>query len=395
MASIIEKSFDVSKNIVRTIFLGKPNLFTTSDLNRQIEAFKYQMNSIEDRLGAESDMEISLTYTDNKISCKVTKGTYFKVNGLSIPLPSPSDEFSMTSPYGQEVYFYVYCSRFVRKTYANDTTHEIAGAKFTDGTSMPSADQLVLGEVYYAITDDLGDLTRDEDDFAFLIAKMNYVSSDDKYIHLNYKPSGDSVMLDSSYSLSHIEKLKNQVSPISLSSGSWKQSAQGDILFHYRIYHGMLHIICSSVSISLVASSSGSYLGASGSFDSEDAIALATHFTKLGYSEQSRNLVTSDSSSAGFNGIFIPIGRGSVSGTCNLGDGSSYKVFGTGEYGLYLAQNQGEIYNVELTSYISNVVRFNDTGVIKDVIHGPVNRLSIANATFSIEPGSIIIPLSE
>ena len=66
MANIIEKAFDASKNIVRTIFLGKPNLFTTSDLNRQIEAFKYQMDSIENRLGAESDMEISFSSTGSR-----------------------------------------------------------------------------------------------------------------------------------------------------------------------------------------------------------------------------------------------------------------------------------------------------------------------------------------
>ena len=193
MANIIEKAFDVSKNIVRTIFLGRPNLFTTSDLNRQIQAFKYQMDSIENRLGAESDMEISFDSTGSQTRCKVMKGTYFRVNGLNIPLPNPSDVFGVDANHGTECYFYVW-GNFARKTYTNDPTHEIAGAKFSDGTSMPAADQLVLGDVHYAMTDDIGDITRGDNEFSFLIAKMNVLN---KYIRLNYKKVGSSVMMDS------------------------------------------------------------------------------------------------------------------------------------------------------------------------------------------------------
>lgn len=210
MANIIEKTFDVSKNIVRTIFLGRPNLFTTSDLNRQIEAFKYQMNSIENRLGAESDIEISFSSTGSRVSCSVTKGTYFRVNGLNIPLPSTSDVFGVDANYGTECYFYVW-GNFARKTYTNDPTHEIAGAKFSDGTSMPAADQLVLGEVHYAMTDDLGDITRGDNEFSFLIAKMSVLNISDKYIRLNYKPIGNSVMMDSSTTLENVDPISDNL----------------------------------------------------------------------------------------------------------------------------------------------------------------------------------------
>ena len=205
MANIIEKAFDVSKNIVRTIFLGRPNLFTTSDLNRQIQAFKYQMDSIENRLGAESDMEISFDSTGSQTRCMVIKGTYFRVNGLSIPLPNPSDVFGVDAGYGTECYFYVW-GNFARKTYTNDPTHEIAGAKFSDGTSMPAADQLVLGDVHYAITDDIGAITRGDNEFSFLIAKMNVLNISDKYIRLNYKKVGSSVMMDSVNTLEVIKQ---------------------------------------------------------------------------------------------------------------------------------------------------------------------------------------------
>lgn len=210
MANIIEKTFDVSKNIVRTIFLGRPNLFTTSDLNRQIEAFKYQMNSIENRLGAESDIEISFSSTGSRVSCSVTKGTYFRVNGLNIPLPNPSDVFGVDANYGTECYFYVW-GNFARKTYTNDPTHEIAGAKFSDGTSIPAADQLVLGDVHYAMTDDLGDITRGDNEFSFLIAKMNVLNISDKYIRLNYKKVGSSVMMDSSTTLENVDPISDNL----------------------------------------------------------------------------------------------------------------------------------------------------------------------------------------
>lgn len=210
MANIIEKAFDASKNIVRTIFLGKPNLFTTSDLNRQIEAFKYQMNSIENRLGAESDIEISFSSTGSRVSCSVTKGTYFRVNGLNIPLPNPSDLFGVDANYGTECYFYVW-GNFARKTYTNDPTHEIAGAKFSDGTSMPAADQLVLGDVHYAMTDDLGDITRGDNEFSFLIAKMNVLNISDKYIRLNYKKVGSSVMMDSITTLENVDPISDNL----------------------------------------------------------------------------------------------------------------------------------------------------------------------------------------
>ena len=49
MSKIVDKVFDAGKKIIRSVFLGSPNLFTTSDLNRQIEAIKYQLDSLDDK----------------------------------------------------------------------------------------------------------------------------------------------------------------------------------------------------------------------------------------------------------------------------------------------------------------------------------------------------------
>lgn len=423
MANIIEKAFDVSKNIVRTIFLGKPNLFTTSDLNRQIQAFKYQMDSIENRLGAESDMEIDFDITDIQISCMVRKGTYFRVNGLNIPLPNPSDTFVIDAEHRQEVYFYVW-GNFTRKTYANDPTHEIAGAKFSDGTSLPAADQLVLSEVHYAITDDLGDITRGDYDFSFIIAKVNVLNEDTKYIRINYKKAGHSVMIDSVNTLEYITQpdqgheddplcvgedfstcinkliskdvcrqesigaLRNQVSPITLSNGIWKQSKQGSISFSYRIYHGMLHIIVYPNHIQISENIGQYFATCSGDFEDADEANLREHFSRLNYTENSPNL---GALLSGLGCIYFPIGRGSISGKTSSAD----TAFGVGEYGLCLKMSGSQIQRVSVMGYISNVIIFAQDGSIKYARSGPVNIIDVIGVTFRVEPASFIIPLSE
>lgn len=413
MANIIEKAFDASKNIVRTIFLGKPNLFTTSDLNRQIEALKYQMTSIENRLGAESDMEISFGKTGTNVWCKVDSGGYFRVNGLNIPLPSAADVFSENADYGTECYFYVYGS-FVRKTYSDDPTHEIAGAKFTDGTSMPSADQLVLEEVHYDLSYDITNVTEDRGDFMFLIAKIKVLSPTQKYIHPNYKPTGNSVMMDSINSLEYtldgaeendveigddfnmcINKLLyraydadsriNQLSRKFFSFNSpWKQNAQGNISFTYRIKGGMLHIIGFPDTTRLVASQMGSYMSATGIFQSSDATELLTYFNKLGYATNGKNLTLNKDTKY----LFIPLGSCSVTG------GDVY-VYGHGEIGLMLSKGEESFTDIFIGAYVTDAVRFTSDGKVQDTLIGPVDIFQITGTNFTMNAFSAIIPLIE
>lgn len=422
MANIIEKAFDISKNIVRTIFLGKPNLFTTSDLNRQIEAFKYQMDSIENRLGAESDMEISFNHTGSRISCSVTKGTYFRVNGLNIPLPSTSEVFGVDADYGQEVYFYV-CGDFVRKTYTNDPTHEIAGAKFTDGTSMPAADQLVLSRVYYAITDDITSITESGEDFAFLIAKMNVLNLNSKNIRLNYKPVGSSVMMDTVTSLEYltqpenyedlkigddfnqcinklaykssladtsIVELKKKFSP-NIKDTSWSQSAQGEIRFTYRIKGGMLHIVGFSDTRELTTSTNASYLVSSATFIRSDALALLTYFNELGYSNGNANFTFTDMSGERY--LFIPLGSCSITGKRKVGgsDEGTY-VYGHGEVGLMLYEEAGKFTDIFIGSYMTDAICF-DAVKASETFIAPIDIRLLKGAKFTVNAFSAIIPL--
>ena len=46
MSKIVTKAFDATKKVVRSIFRGSPNLLTSSDLNRQFEALKHQIDEV-------------------------------------------------------------------------------------------------------------------------------------------------------------------------------------------------------------------------------------------------------------------------------------------------------------------------------------------------------------
>ena len=82
MSKIIEKTFDAGKKIIRSIFKGSPNLLTSSDVNRQMEAFKHQMDLTDDRTGVTSDMEIthSLSSATLSVNCKYS---YIRFKGCS------------------------------------------------------------------------------------------------------------------------------------------------------------------------------------------------------------------------------------------------------------------------------------------------------------------------
>lgn len=158
MSRIINKAFDASKKIVRSIFRGSPNLLTSSDLNRQIEALKYQIDKLEERTNVDTDLDINVvsisahrrnledptrTMQDSENRVTFTLG-YMRFKGcLFTPTVSP-----MTISIGENEQKKMYIHLVAEKkivTYEDDFSHEISGAKFEDGASMPAADN----EVYF------------------------------------------------------------------------------------------------------------------------------------------------------------------------------------------------------------------------------------------------------
>lgn len=151
MSKILEKAFDASKKIIRSIFNGSPNLITTSDLNRQFEALKHQADRLDEKTGflieggnlgfklEGSTLKVDLIYDTMEY-----KGCAF----------SPDQEamletnFTASAPYA---YFCLVADKETL-TYDTDVTHEIAGAKFADGTSMRAADQIVYKNERFVLT---------------------------------------------------------------------------------------------------------------------------------------------------------------------------------------------------------------------------------------------------
>lgn len=158
MSRIINKAFDASKKIVRSIFRGSPNLLTSSDLNRQIEALKYQIDKLEERTNVDTDLDINVvsvssrrhnledptgTTKDSENRVTFTLG-YMRFKGcLFTPTVSPMTIFIRENEQ-KKMYIHLVAEKKI-VTYEDDFSHEISGAKFEDGASMPAADN----EVYF------------------------------------------------------------------------------------------------------------------------------------------------------------------------------------------------------------------------------------------------------
>lgn len=159
MSKIVDKVFDAGKKIIRSVFLGSPNLFTTSDLNRQIEAIKYQLDSLDDKVGVYSDFKFSIQYGGSLLLVRMGI-SYVETKGCKFT-PAPATLGINFTSTASAVYVQLLADKET-VTYQMDTTHDIAGAKFEDGTSSPAANQIIYKneelKLSHALTDDEGRL---------------------------------------------------------------------------------------------------------------------------------------------------------------------------------------------------------------------------------------------
>ena len=149
MSRIVTKAFDASKKIIRTIFRGSPNLFTTSDLNRQIEALKWQIDSVERRIGATHDVFAFANVYGKNLTVFVNL-SFVEVAGcrFSFPYNGGTDgalkaSFTLDSLGDGKYICVVLTANKKEVTYADDFKHEISGASFEDGTYAPAADAVI------------------------------------------------------------------------------------------------------------------------------------------------------------------------------------------------------------------------------------------------------------
>lgn len=159
MSKIVDKVFDAGKKIIRSVFLGFPNLFTTSDLNRQIEAIKYQLDSLDDKVGVYSDFKFSIQHGGSLLLVRMGI-SYVETKGCKFT-PAPATLGINFTSTASAVYVQLLADKET-VTYQMDTTHDIAGAKFEDGTSSPAANQIIYKneelKLSHALTDDKGRL---------------------------------------------------------------------------------------------------------------------------------------------------------------------------------------------------------------------------------------------
>lgn len=143
MANIIAKAYDASKKIITSIFLGKPNLFTTSDVNRYIEQTRAELDFLHRMVGFESDFSATLSPTSGSIPQKtiVTSFSYMRFKGMSFSPSAITIEHDFSS---LDKLYVVLRAKTKRVTFSDDQTHEIAGATFDDNSAMAAADQMVM-----------------------------------------------------------------------------------------------------------------------------------------------------------------------------------------------------------------------------------------------------------
>lgn len=142
MSNILVKPFKASQKILRAIFKGSPNLFTTSDMNRQIEALSSHIRKVDNKLGVGVVSDMEVIKSSGQLSVKFS---YIELWGLilysgisiEVPLGVSADSY-------EDSIFLWYTTKVV--TYTDDPTHEISGVKFSDGTSKPAADHEVINE---------------------------------------------------------------------------------------------------------------------------------------------------------------------------------------------------------------------------------------------------------
>lgn len=145
MSNIIAKPFSWANKIVRAVFRGSPNLITTSDLNRQIEALKKEMFVLQQGLGviiSDFFATVQSGSTSPVRSTIYTNGSYVICGGVKF-------ELSLVNTYqldaGSDVQLRLYAKKNL-VTYNDDFSKTISGAKFEDGTSQPAADHYVYSD---------------------------------------------------------------------------------------------------------------------------------------------------------------------------------------------------------------------------------------------------------
>lgn len=383
MSRIIEKAFDASKKIIRSIFKGSPNLITSADLNRQMEAFKYQLDQLDDKTGFISDIEVTHSLSAGTLGVNYTfsylrfKGCSFSpvVTSLSINLTNSAPTAYLCLVAEQETI-----------TYNNDSTHEIAGAKFIDGTSMPAANQLRYINERLVLTHALSSLNNLVGVVALfvlsetsnVIVKMNTISERDSLsmgksgVILDFNPSligkvGNGKSYDEAFSI-----LENRFANFSpewdyLTYMDYSTSASGvekDTEIAFRVQNGIMYLNMPEQKLNKVVTRLGSSLLVLGEFPSDKRANIISFLKRM-------NLASFNKFSASER--FIPYGEfGCFPLFRPYVAASKYPIFGFAKVSLLLFyDSDGVVTDACIGMYVTGALQFGET--TKDLtFEGPV-----------------------
>lgn len=152
MSKIVAKTFDAAKRVMRAVFMGSPNLFTTSDVNRQIDAFKYQLDQLDDKVGLLSDIETTVSVNGGILEILPTyttiknRGAEFSgITGLT------SGQLLTKNNIVDGNYYLCVAANSELVAHGDDPSHEISGAKFEDGSAKPAANHYVIRSASFRI----------------------------------------------------------------------------------------------------------------------------------------------------------------------------------------------------------------------------------------------------
>lgn len=151
MSNIVEKPFSWANKIIRAVFRGAPNLITSTDLNRQIEALKKEMYVLQQNLPVVSDLTYTYDHAEKRITAEISyvfcRGVRFNVSGGTFNVADVGG-YDETKTFNFALRLY---AKEKLVTDSDDPSKSISGAKFSDGTSQPAADHYVYEDPFIAL----------------------------------------------------------------------------------------------------------------------------------------------------------------------------------------------------------------------------------------------------
>lgn len=376
MSRLLDKAFDASKKIIRSIFRGSPNLITSADLNRQVEAIKYQMDSLEERTGVLSDLTITHSLSAGRLSVTYSY-SYLRFKGCDFFPPRGSLDINLTSNASVAYLCLVADTEVV--TYEDDSTHEIAGAKFEDGTSMPAANQvryknegIVLTHALSSLDNLVGVLVVFELSLTGnVIVKKNIIQDKgslamgDRKTISDFDPAligrvGNGVSYDEAFSIlanrfANLSPEWDYLTRIDVSAGS----VEKDTEVAFRIQNGILYLNSPEQKIDIITTRVGSVIWELGRFPSNVKADIIAFLKRM-------NLATYNKFSKGYQGPpFIPYGEFGCfpifSPYKKVNESVAQPMFGMAKVSLileYAETDSGyELYDVRIGAYINGIMR--------------------------------------